>query len=302
MSSETAAVVLAGCRWLIYAAVLGLTGIAGARLVLRRVTDGLGSLDHASLERALTRTTNRFALLWIVALLLTLGTTIVTWFGSSGLTDVERIRTMLLDTRWGNSWAIAFAAACVASGWLVVARRRAIVRPSPLLIAILAAVIPTPLIGHAAGYGNTVWVLHAGHLLGTGLWLGTVFVVVTHTWRLWSDPEGTPTLRQMLAAISPLALTGAAMAVGSGVWMSAVHVWPPQTLLESAYGATLAAKISVVVLIAALGWLNWRRFGPYVDRPDARRRLRRSVVVELTLGLGVVLILTAWLSGLEAPM
>jgi hypothetical protein len=61
-------------------------------------------------------------------------------------------------------------------------------------------------------------------------------------------------------------------------------------------------KIAMVAVIGVLGWINWRRLRPAADLPRERRQLRSAVIAELATGFGLVLAVTAWLSGLEMPM
>lgn len=303
MTAETAAVLLAACRWVTYIAVLCLVGVTGARWVLRHPRSSALSAVHATFDDRVFRSAVWIALLWIPALLATLAVNVVIWFGPAGLTDRDKLAAMLFQTNWGQAWTYTFAAAIAA--WLMVSagRRWPDARGLAAPLAGAAAVLPTPLIGHAAGYGPLVWALHAAHLAGAGLWLGTLFLVARHTWPLWHHGSIAPgALPDLLRAITPLALTGAAMAVGSGIGLAGIHVWPPQSIFDTPYGTTLAMKVAVIGAIVGFGWLNWRRFGPAAsDEAVPRRRLRRSVAAELTLSFGLVLVLTAWLSGLPTP-
>jgi putative copper export protein len=304
MTPETAAVLLAGCRWALYVAVLALVGVAGARHVLRRAGSGALAPIAPMLEQRLVASLTPLTAFWMAALLGTLAINVIAWFGPGGLTDPERYQVMLSQTSWGRSWARTFIAAAAALALAIAARFARPVAPAAVTAAAAAAVLPTPLIGHAAGHGTLIWALHATHLAGAGLWLGTVMLVAWQTWPLWRDVASVPgALSGLLRAITPVALTGAGIAVGSGVWLAIYHVWPPQTTFDTAYGTTLAVKTVVVALIGVLGWLNWRRFGPRSAVQSAdRRRLRQSLIAEMMLAFVVVLALTAWLSGLPMPM
>jgi putative copper resistance protein D len=303
MTAEQAALLLAASRWLSYSAVLGLVGASGAWLVVRRITAEPFVALAPMLAHRLRRTAAVMAGLWIVALLAMLAANVISWFGPAGLGDPERIDAMLFQTTWGRSWINTFASAVAAGAIAAAAIRIASLRPLALILAPAAAVVPTPLIGHAAGHGTAVWALHSMHLLGAGLWLGTLLVLVWQTWTLWRASSPAPAaLRQVLVAFSPIALAGAALAASSGGLLSVEHVWPPATAFETAYGITLAVKIAIVAAVAALGWLNWRRLGPRAGDATGRRQLRRAVALEIVLGFAVVLAVTAWLTGLETPM
>jgi putative copper export protein len=300
MTPEVAAVILAGCRWLQYVSVLGLAGVAGAGFIVGRARSGPLAQLGPGFRANLNRIGFVMALLWASGLIATLAATVVNWFGPEALTDRERVSQMLVETSWGRSWTMAFAAAVVASVGFLVVRVVTQARAIVAVAAALAAVATTPMLGHAAGYGWSMWVAHAAHLSGSGLWLGTLLVLAWTSRSIWRD-QSPGALRQLLVAFTPVALTGAAVAVGSGLWIAATHVWPPTALLGSEYGVILMLKLAGVALVAAAGWLNWRRFGPRVDTSVARRHLRRSAAFELTCGFVVVLLLTAWLAGLALP-
>jgi putative copper export protein len=147
-----------------------------------------------------------------------------------------------------------------------------------------------------------MWFLHATHLLGTGMWLGTLLMLALSTWALWRDDSRSPThLRTMLQSFTPVALTGAALTIATGVFMSAEYVWPIEKL-KTEYGQTLMVKIGIVAVVGILGWINWRRLRPAAEIMRKRRQLRGVVVAELAIGFFVVLAVTAWLSGLPMPM
>jgi putative copper export protein len=303
LTAETTAALLAGCRWLLYVAVMSLVGVAGARWVIRRSRSAGFEALQPGLDDRLIRSALALTALWIVALVATLAVNVVAWFGPAGLADLERLEILLFQTRWGQSWQYSFGAAVVALSVGVTARLVRVLRPAALVVVAAAAILSTPLIGHAAGHGVVLWSLHAIHFLGTGLWLGTLLILSWHTWPLWRDASLAPgALRRLLRAFTPIALTGAAVAVASGVGISLAHIWPPQSAFQTLYGMTLVVKVAVVIFIAGLGWLNWRRFGPVAEEHAIRRRrLRRSVVAELALAFVLVLALTAWLAGLPTP-
>jgi putative copper export protein len=108
-------------------------------------------------------------------------------------------------------------------------------------------------------------------------------------------------LRAVLTSFTPVALFGAGLVFVSGTILTLEHVDPLTTILNSGYGQTLAAKVAVVSVIAVVGWRNWRHLRPQADGAQSRDRLRRSALLELGLAFVVVLILTAWLSGLPMP-
>ena len=298
MTPEQTGALLAGCRWLLYAAVLGVVGAAGARFVAARL--GLDPF-RATLQRRLDRLAMFASLAWLLALASTFAAQVVSWFGPRAFADYSLMHDILSRTRWGEAWIISFASAIGALAATGVTAWRGY-RPVGLL-APVGAILTTPMLGHAAGGGKLLWFLHTTHLLGTGLWLGTLLMLALSTWAFWRDDSRSPTLlRTMLESFTPVALSGAALAIATGLFISAEHVWPVGRFVRSGYGVTLMVKVAIVAIIGILGWINWRRLRPAADLPHKRRQLRRAVIAELAIGFGLVLAATAWLTGLEMPM
>jgi copper resistance protein D len=303
MSPELASVLLAGCRWLTYAAVLAMVGSAGARHVTARVSSEQFVAIRPALHRQIDRLAAIASIAWVLALALTFAAQVTSWFGARALLERELMQGMLFRTKWGEAWLISGTSAVGA----VIAHAVAVVwrpgRPAVVFLAPVAAILTTPLLGHAAGRGSLSWSLHATHLLGTGIWLGTLLMLALPTRALWRDGSRSAALvRNMLQAFTPVALTGAALTIATGVFIAAEHIWPLATILKSSYGLTLTVKIVFVALIAVLGWINWRRLRPAADLDDRRRQLRRAVVAELAIAFVIVLAVAAWLSGLPMPM
>ena len=88
----------------------------------------------------------------------------------------------------------------------------------------------------------------------------------------------------MINAFSPVALACAAILVITGLIAAWVHLGTIDALLHSAYGRTLLIKLSAVVLLAALGVVNWRVLRPALGDEPSAHRIRRSATAELVLG------------------
>jgi putative copper export protein len=70
--------------------------------------------------------------------------------------------------------------------------------------------------------------------------------------------------------------------------------------LHSGYGRLLLIKLSLIVLLAAFGAVNWRVLRPALSDGIALQRLRRSATVELVIG-AAVLAVTAVLVATSPP-
>jgi copper transport protein len=224
------------------------------------------------------------------------------WFGVGAFEYIDPVRIILTQSVWGRAWSAESGAAALSVGAAGLAMRWPRVRVVLSLAITLGIVLTVPATGHAASHGALVAWLHVIHLLGGGLWLGTLAALTIVTWPLWRrESAEAGALRAVLTSFTPVALFGAALVVVSGTLLTLEHVDSLTTLLNSDYGRTLAAKVAVVSVIAVVGWRNWRRLRPQADDARSRDRLRRSALLELGLAFLVVLILTAWLSGLPMP-
>jgi putative copper export protein len=93
----------------------------------------------------------------------------------------------------------------------------------------------------------------------------------------------------IVRALSPMALTCAAIVVGSGLVSTSLHIDSPADLTTSDWGRTLLAKLAFVALVFAAGWRNWKRNTPLMQSDDAGQ-LRRGAIAELALMLLVLLV------------
>jgi len=153
--------------------------------------------------------------------------------------------------------------------------------------------------------GQWVRLINPVHRLAAGFWIGTLFIVVV--------AGLAPLLRSavvgerrgafaaaMINAFSPLALGSAFVLVVFGVITAWRHLKVLAALWTTPYGYALIAKLSVVLVVVALGAWNWRRQRPLLGSESAAGAIRRSASAELAAAL-VVLILTAILVSLPTP-
>lgn len=143
------------------------------------------------------------------------------------------------------------------------------------------------------------------HVLAGGLWIGTLFVLVTAGLSALLKNETTRERRGVIAAdlvngFSPLALTMGAVVVLFGVITAWRHLHVLSNLWSTPYGITLIVKLAFVATVFALGAWNWRRQRPMLGSEPAAMAIRRSATAELTVA-GVVLVITALLVSLPAP-
>jgi putative copper export protein len=143
------------------------------------------------------------------------------------------------------------------------------------------------------------------HRVVAGLWIGTLFVLVTAGIATVFRDEGSRERRgvivaEMVNGFSPLALVCGMLVVLSGLTTAWRHLNPLSSLWTTPYGYALIVKLVLAAGVFALGAWNWRRVRPTLGGEEAAVAVRRSARAELTLA-ALVLAATAIVVSLPAP-
>ncbi len=188
----------------------------------------------------------------------------------------------------------------------------------PLYIILLPLVVVQALNGHSAP-GRGVWYfLNTGidslHLLSASLWAGGLLVLMVIIVPLLRPGFNQTSLAwEILGHFGKLAFFSLVALVATGLYKSGQQVASLDGLLTSLYGQVLLSKVELVLLLALLGLLNTailhpgiaRRLAWLLRRPAnwrllSPRYLPRIVLAE-TIGLSLVLLLTAFLTSSQPP-
>lgn len=294
----------AASRWLAYIGLFGLIGACVFRGLIHRVTRDarLDSETGARFAAACRRAGLASALLLVLAHLARL------YFQARSALDPGEAMTFQAVQpwfegagSWGMMWAAQSTAGAIGLFGLILAGRRALAGWTMALLGAVSATLAMPLTGHAIESrigASTGVVLQGLHLLGGSIWLGTLCVLLTVTFAV---TRGQPEIRERAAAAvvhaySPLALTGAGMAIGLGLVLAWLNLGSVSLLWTSTYGQALLIKMGLLVGVAALGAWNWQRVRPALGAEPGARRLRLSATAELLIGaalLGVTAVLVA---------
>ena len=176
-----------------------------------------------------------------------------------------------------------------------------------LIVVATAGLCATPsLQGHAIGtesYTAAAVTADIVHVAGAGIWLGGVAVIgwlgfampdADGAVALQSSADADRRLRVLVPLVPPVALTGAALLLVSGIVASVLHLRDIDDLWRETWGRYVLLKAIVIAAIIALGAINWRRLGPRMAITGDVHALRRSLVMEV-LGALLVLLVTALL-------
>jgi copper transport protein len=206
-------------------------------------------------------------------------------------------------THWGHVWIAHVALALLAAVAFAVARRGQPIGWAAAGVFALALCVTPALGGHAADSERLpalLVVADALHVIGGGLWLGTLAVLtaVGLTGQRMNVDEVVDTVR----TFSPVALGCAAIVAVSGGVAAWVHLGVLSALWTTLYGRTLLVKLAVVGLVLAAGAYNWKRVTPRLvaHDPEGRTVFARAVAGELTLGV-LVFLVTAILVATPLP-
>jgi putative copper resistance protein D len=304
--------VLIAARTLHFAAAITLTGVfAFERLVagpafwhsgamaatgLRR---RLGWLAWASLVLALVS-----GAAWLVAVAAGMSGKPLSVALSQGAVTV-----VLTRTRFGEDWLLRFTLAVLLGLCLLGQRWRAVGAigwAALLLAALMLASLAWA--GHGAATPGPPGDLHLAadifHLLGAGLWLGTLppLILLLAEARRTGDAGWAAVARTATRRYSMLALTSVTVLLAGGLvntWFLAGTV---PALVGTEYGRLLLAKIGLFIVMLMVAAVNLLRLTPRLAGPaDGTRnfvwrtlaRLQSNARIEAALGLGVLAIVGA---------
>ena len=128
------------------------------------------------------------------------------------------------------------------------------------------------------------------HQAGAAVWIGGLaFLLIA-----LAATENETAAGILLRRFAWIAVTGAAVIISTGVWLSLYYVgsWP--ALYGTAYGAMLLVKVVLLVSLLLLGGLNWaltRRGGGWARKlgMNALLLVRRLAEVEVAIGFTIIL-------------
>lgn len=240
------------------------------------------------------RLTSGAALVWLVALaaqsVLTVSNVLAIPLASS--LDPTIVWSLLTQTTVGRVILLQFALVALVAllGWVVLDR---ITGAVIVLAAGTAAFLPG-FTGHSGiDHGHTVATVSLGlHVLAASVWVGGLVATIVYVGNRSACSE------VVLKRFSLLAVVCVIVLAESGLLNASLRLDGPASLLTSAYGSLVMAKISVLIVLIGLGWRQRRRmiedFMP--NEPSStviRLGLWEMTWMGLVFGLAVALARTA---------
>ena len=294
-------------RWAWFASLLGMIGVVAFRYGV------LPRLDREPAHREVAHRAEHAV--WLVALgaaALSVGTLMMRLYLQAAALGGDAwsgrgLNLLLMQTGWGLAWVLQAIATLAFVLGLFVARApygRSAGWMGAAAGTVLLSAVPA-LSGHAASVTRlsaVAIVSDTVHVLGAGVWLGTLMAVlavgIPAALSVGGGADGA--VLAMVRAFSPMALAGAAAVGLTGVVNAVFQITALRDLWATDYGRALLVKAALLAGVAALGWYNWRVVLPSLEVEPGAGRLRRSARLELGLGAAVLLV-TAVLVALPTP-
>jgi putative copper resistance protein D len=218
------------------------------------------------------------------------------------------VPVVLTRTRFGEDWLLRFALAVLLGFCLLGQRWRAggaIGWTALILAALMLASLAWA--GHGAATPGLAGDLHLTadifHLLGAGLWLGTLppLILLIAEARRTGDADWAAVARTATRRYSRLAAASVTVLLAGG----AVNTWSlagtVPALVGTEYGHLLLAKIGLFIAMLLVAAVNLLRLAPRLAGAAGDRnviwqivaRLQSNARIETALGLGVLVIVGA---------
>jgi copper transport protein len=307
--SDAAAPLPVAVRWAEFLALLGMIGSVSFNLLVLRRLRGEGmekvadraayGVWYLAVAAAALSLLTLFARLWLQSVALN---------GAEYAFDGEMLNALLMGTVWGSGWILQAVATLAFFIGLMVVRAphgRSVGWMGAAVATLLVAAVPA-LSGHAAAAERMTALAIVSdwlHVLGAGVWLGTLAAVMLAglpAAAFAAEGRATADFAHIVAAFSPVALLGAGVAGVTGIVNSLFHITAVPDLWRTGYGLMLLAKLALLAIVGAIGFYNWRFVLPTLSTTESPARLRRTAGAELVTGLLVVLV-TAILVALPPP-
>ena len=220
----------------------------------------------------------------------------------------DLVPMVLWGTDFGRDWIARSVLAALLAAALIAARpARAYYRPCLIVACVLASGLIGTLAwaGHAAATGDGLGPVHIVsdilHLVAAGAWVGALLplALVLGAALVRLDTSSIAIAREVVLRFSTLGVACVGTLVITGVFNSWVIVGSLTGLTSTAYGRLLLFKIALFFAMLSLAAINRLRLTPVIQHnghavagPKALRRIRMNAVLEATIALLIVAVVS----------
>ena len=213
-----------------------------------------------------------------------------------------------IQTNFGSIWLIRMAITIVLLGiWFGLDRKRNLTKKTqiPMLIAMLALIGTSSLIGHGAASGETpALILDYIHNLVAAVWIGGIFYFVFTLLPTLSKLKEINKEKMSLALIPRFSIAFV-ISIGIVIITGPTLLWFLESdvglITDSLYGQLIMLKITIAAVMISLGGFFQFRVQKNAEKNfqsgkfSVHKKLKRSLKIDATLGvilLGIVALLT----------
>ena len=213
-----------------------------------------------------------------------------------------------IQTNFGSIWLIRMAITIILLGiWFGLDRKKILTKKNqiPMLIAMLALIGTSSLIGHGAASGETpALILDYIHNLVAAVWIGGIFYFVFTLLPTLSKLKEINKEKMSLALIPRFSIAFI-ISIGIVIITGPTLMWFLESdvgvITDSVYGQLIMVKITIAAIMIGLGGFFQFRVQKNAEKNiqsqkiSVHRKLKRSLKVDAVLGvilLGVVALLT----------
>jgi len=213
-----------------------------------------------------------------------------------------------IQTNFGNIWLIRMAITIILLGiWFGLDRKRILTKKNqiPMLIAMLALIATSSLIGHGAASGETpALILDYIHNLVAAVWIGGIFYFVFTLLPTLSQLKEINREKMSLALIPRFSIAFV-ISIGIVIITGPLLMWFLESdvglITDSVYGQLIMVKIAIAAIMISLGGFFQFRIQKNAEKNiqtqkiNVHRKLKKSLKLDAVLGvilLGIVALLT----------
>ncbi|MGJ5073042.1 copper resistance D family protein [Bradyrhizobium oligotrophicum] len=276
-------VVLRGLTLLAQSFTVG--GLAFLLLLLRPLQQRL-SADAIVVGKRSQRFLRRSAFGWFAVVLASLAVNMAALIGTLDLSLGEAVGADFARSGMAVAACALGIAALARTGswaaWRVVA----------LAVLTVSALLLQLNLTHAASRLEVRWPLLAAdflHMLGAGIWIGGLpyFLMALHGCKADDDQRLIGRRYSLMSMVSVAAI------VLGGIVMAIAYLGSFEAIYGTAYGVMMSAKVAMLLMLLALGAGNFFAVERLRRRDPAAPLSRMKRFVEVELGIGLTVLLTA---------